>query len=621
MCGIAGIVTKNGAPPGEGDVRCMTDALAHRGPDGGGVWIDAGIGLGHRRLAIIDLTDRASQPMRSGDGRWHVTYNGEIYNYIELRDICEKKGSTFRSTSDTEVVLEMFRHFGSECVKQFRGMFAFAIWDRDERKLFFARDRIGKKPFFYRTLTDGSFAFASEMCALRALEPVTIDEGAIRLFFGLQYVPSPYTGFTEISGLPAGSCGWVDHGSLRIASYHDWSEVSTIPRGDVVQDIRALLDESVRIRLRSDVTVGAFLSGGIDSTAMVAIAQQHLDRGMRTFTMGFPSIYMDERAEARKTAAYFGTDHQEFEARPEDLIQLAESMIALYGGPYADSSALPVMLLAREVAREVKVVLVGDGGDELFGGYRRYQAFQTAKNLSHIPGSASVLPLLLRATGAVRHDPRFARMAETVRATCSDANRAYGELFCGSYFGTKDANRVLQPDFLERQVNADPIAYICAKMGKEGHPLARAMRFDLESYLADDLNPKMDRATMAYGLEARAPLLDQQLVAYALRLPVEDRLRYGQGKVALKRALKGLVPDEVLHRPKRGFQVPLAEWFRTRLDSYWKDRCLDPSSPLHAYVKPEEAARLFDENMRGTDHGNRLWMLLSLAVWLEGLKK
>lgn len=593
----------------------------HRGPDGSGVWVSDGVGLGHRRLAIIDLTDRATQPMHSEDGRFTVTYNGEIYNYVELRQLCEQKGSSFRSTSDTEVALEMFRHFGSDCVKQFRGMFAFAIWDRDLRSLFFARDRTGKKPFFYRTLVDGSFAFASEICALRDLEPVTIDEQAIRLFFGLQYVPSPRTGFAEIQGLPAGHCGWVEHGALRVASYHDWNEVPTIPQTDVVQDLRTLLDESVRIRLRADVTVGAFLSGGVDSTAVVAIAQRHADRRLRTFTMGFPSIQMDERKEAQKSAAYFGTDHQEFEARPEDLMRLTESIISLYGGPYADSSALPVMLLARAVAREVKVVLVGDGGDELFGGYRRYRAFQTAKHLSRIPGSASLLPLLLRATGAIRRDPRYARMGETVRATCSDANRAYGELFCGSYFGTKDAERVLQPDFLDRQRAADPIGYICGKMGKEGHPLVRAMRFDLESYLADDLNPKMDRATMAYSLEARAPLLDQQLVAYALRLPIEDRLRYGQGKVALKRALKGLVPDEVLRRPKRGFQVPLAEWFRTELASYWKDHCLDSSAPLHRYVKPEEASRLFDENMRGADHGNRLWMLLALAVWLEQVTK
>lgn len=599
----------------------MTDAIAHRGPDGSGVWMDAGIGLGHRRLAIIDLTDRASQPMHSSDGRFVMTYNGEIYNYIELRELCERKGSSFRTMSDTEVALEMFRHFGAECVKQFRGMFAFAVWDRDARTLFFARDRAGKKPFFYRILKNGSFAFASEICALRDLEPVTIDERAIRLFFGLQYVPSPHTGFAEISGLPAGYCGWVERdGSLRVAAYHRWDEVPVIPRTDIVQDLRMLLDESVRIRLRADVTVGAFLSGGIDSTAVVAIAQKHLDHRMRTFTMGFPSIRMDERKEARKTAEYFGTDHQEFEAHPEDLIHLTESIIGLYGGPYADSSALPVMLLAREVAREVKVVLVGDGGDELFGGYRRYRAFQTAKHLSRLPGSASVLPLLFRATGAIRHDPRYARMGDTVRATCSDANRAYGELFCGSYFGTRDAERALQPDFLERQRHADPVGYICERMGKEGHPLVRAMRFDLESYLADDLNPKMDRATMTYGLEARVPLLDQRLVAYALRLPIEDRLRYGQGKVALKRALKGLVPDEVLHRPKRGFQVPLAEWFRSDLASYWKDRCLDPSASLHQYVRPEEAKRLFDENMRGADHGNRLWMLLALAVWLEQVK-
>ena len=621
MCGIAGIITKNGAPPDEGALRRMTDILAHRGPDGDGVWTVSGVGFGHRRLAIIDLSDRASQPMLSSDGKYAITYNGEIYNYRDLRDDLVRKGSIFRSESDTEVVLESYRWYGKECVRHFRGMFAFAIWDADAKKCFIARDKTGKKPLFYRTLSDGSVAFASEMKALRFLEPVTVDDCAIRLFIGLQYVPDPRTGLNEIASLPAAHCGTIGADGVRTEPYCSW-DCEPVPYiGDPAQDILSILDESVRLRLQADVTVGAFLSGGIDSSAIVAIAQKHLERPLRTFTMGFPYIGMDERREARMTAKYFGTDHQEFEAQPEDLIGLLEKIIYQYGGPYADSSALPVMLLSREVARQIKVVMVGDGGDELFGGYRRYRAFGHVGHLSHLPGSCRVIAPILGLTAKVKGDPRYERMSAALAVASRDINRAYGELFCGSYFSTTGAQGCFRKEFIDEHPQCDPVAFIARRMGTNGRPLERAMRFDFESYLADDLNVKMDRATMAYGLEARAPFLDQKMVAYALRLPLRSRVGYTKTKVALKRAMKALLPPDIINRPKKGFQVPLAHWFRTRLGTYWKDHCLDPQSPLAAYVKQDEIKKLFEENHRGTDHGNRLWMLLAMSVWLESIKR
>jgi asparagine synthase (glutamine-hydrolysing) len=620
MCGIAGLITKRDVLPDEGVLRRMTDLLAHRGPDGQGIWRSEGVGLGHRRLAIIDLSEQGAQPMHSVDGRYTITYNGEIYNYRDLREDLAQKGSTFRSESDTEVVLEVYRHYGKECVKHLRGMFAFAIWDKDEKRCFIARDRAGKKPFFYRTLSDGTIAFASEMKALRPIENVTVDECAIRQFIGLQYVPAPRTGLNEISDLPPGHRGDIDERGITIESYNNWDDIPVERTDDVSGDLLKILDEAVRLRLQADVRVGAFLSGGIDSAACVALAQRHTTRPIRTFTMGFPYIKMDERKEAKETAKYFGTDHQEFEAQPESLIKLMDKLIYQYGGPYADSSALPVMLLSREVAQQIKVVLVGDGGDELFGGYRRYSAYDKACKLMRLPCSKVIIAPVLKKIAKQRRDPRFARIAETIIAGRGDTNRGYAELFCGSYFSTECARECFRSDFLDRTIICDPVDFIQKRMGTKGHPLERAMRFDFESYLADDLNVKMDRATMAYGLEARAPFLDLQMVAYALGLPLKLRRNCVNSKIALKHAMKGILPDEILKRKKRGFQVPLADWFRGSLKQYWSDHCLDERSPLADYVRQDQIRKMFEENTRGADHGNRLWMLLALSVWLESVK-
>jgi asparagine synthase (glutamine-hydrolysing) len=614
MCGIAGLITKNGALPDEGVLRRMTEGMKHRGPDGEGIWAAPGVGLGHRRLAIIDLSDRASQPFTSADGKFVIVYNGEVYNYRELRVELAERGAAFKSDSDTEVVLEAFRAWGPDCIRRFRGMFSFAIWDAEAKRCFIARDPVGKKPFFYRTLKDGTFAFASELKVLAPLEPTAVDDDALRLFFGLQYVPAPRTGFQGIQSIPPAHRGFITNGELTIERYRTWDEPDPFldhrPEGTLL----SLLDEAVRFRLHADVTVGAYLSGGIDSAAIVALATKHALRPLRTFTMGFPSIGMDERAEAERIATYFKTSHESLEARPEHLAALTEKIIEQYGGPYADSSALPVMLLSEIVAREIKVVLVGDGGDELFGGYRRYQAYAQALAAARVGGWSAPWFVLF---GQIVQDAQIIRMGETLGVAKVDPLRAYGELFCSSYFASR-LRGVFQPEFLARTNAFDAVGFMKTRLGAlSGKPLERAMRFDFESYLADDLNVKMDRATMAYGLEARAPLLDLRVIAYALKLPLSQRVTMFNTKIALRRAMKGILPDEVLTRPKKGFQVPLAEWFRKELKDYWKDRCLVPGAKLHSYVKPEAAKLLFEENERGMNHGNRLWMLLSLAVWLE----
>jgi asparagine synthase (glutamine-hydrolysing) len=646
MCGIAGIVTRQGALPDEGLLRRMSACIAHRGPDGDGIWVAPGVGLAHRRLAIIDLNPTGAQPMQATSPAGFVApvltivFNGEIYNYRELRTELEARGASFRTSSDTEVILESYRAWGIESLQKLRGMFAFALWDAEKKSLLLARDRIGKKPLYIGFTPLYDLVFASELKALAPAIDMKPDWNAVRSFLGLQYVPSPMTGFRDVFQLEPGTYGIWDKEGWKTGRYHSYQvgaplvgALDGMPAGragarpaptEIDERIRFLLDEAVKIRqLAADVPVGAFLSGGIDSAAIVAYASKHVDH-LQTFTMGFDVPHMDERSEARALATAFKTEHHEFLAKPDDILALVDELVRHYDAPYADSSALPLWLLARETSKHIKVVLTGDGGDELFGGYRRYVAYERALRLPRM--SAPLFTL----AGKLSGDAKFTRMADVVRT------RSYGEMFCGSYFNTEMLRQIFAPEFLADTDASDAVRFVERKMvgaplagalagalavGRTGQaqglPLQAGMFFDLTSYLPDDLNVKMDRATMRWGLEARAPFLDQELVAFALTLPLKQKVYHGKTKVALKRALKGIVPDDVLNRKKRGFQVPLAEWFRGPLRKEMTNRLLDPHAPLAQIVDQRAVTRLIAENDRGADHGNRLWMLLTLSSWLS----
>lgn len=609
MCGIAGIVTKHGAPPDEGLLRGMSGAISHRGPDGEGIWVSEGVGFAHRRLAIIDLDPRANQPFRDPSGRFIIVFNGEIYNYRELR--AELKAD-WKTEGDTEVILEGYRAWGVDVLKKLRGMFALAIWDSQEKKLFMARDRSGKKPFFYAMTEDG-LAFASEIKALRAVMPLRPDMNDVRTFLGLQYVPSPRTGFVGVSQLEAGCYAMYQNGSFASYQYHEWSrDILELSNDTIDEGIRSKLEDAVKVRmLAADVPVGAFLSGGVDSAAVVAYATKYAKGPFHTFTMGFGEREMDERAEAEVISKHFKTTHHSFEAKPEDLLSLVDDLVTHYDAPYADSSALPLWLLAKETSKHIKVVLTGDGGDETFGGYRRYAFYEKALRMSKLPFSYQMLRLFAE----LHRDPRYSRAVWTMGALRESPLKAYGELFCGSYFSSARAQLTFTADFLQRTEAADPVSFVAMCMADS--TLDSAMFFDLTSYLVDDLNVKMDRATMRFGLEARSPFLDQELVQFALSLPLDQKIAHGKTKVALKRALQPVLPAEVLSRKKRGFQVPLAVWFRGPLKQLVRERCLSEASPLNAIMRREPIERLIGENERGMDHGNRLWMLLTLSTWLS----
>ncbi len=614
MCGIAGILQKEGVPVREDRLRRMADALAHRGPEGAGIWCHANVGFAHRRLALVDLHPSGAQPMQDPSGRYTITFNGEIYNYQALRTELANQGATFRSTSDTEVLLQLFAREGKAMLPRLRGMFAFAIHDRETGAVFFARDRIGKKPLYYREAR-GVFTFASELKALIQDAPASPDFEAVRLFLGLQYVPAPWTGFQGIRTLPPAHCAFLQNGTLTIESYDTFgtTPVFSGSREEAVREVRRLLEEAVQLRLIADVPVGAFLSGGVDSASVVALAAQSVSH-LQTFTIGFADPRFDERAEAAALAKQFGTTHHAFLVTPEQILGIADTVIRHYDAPYADSSALPSWLLAQHTKKHVKAVLTGDGGDEAFAGYRRYRHFAQALAWKSIAGMAAPVA---RLGGAVLRDPRFGRMAETLSGIRRSTAEGYAALFQGSYFSAAEQAALCTPEFLA-EITSTPTEFIVERYAEQ-EGVKGAWLFDRDSYLPDDLNVKMDRATMAHGLEARAPFLDQEVLRFVARLPASMVFDGHSVKPLLRDAMRGCVPDAVFSRPKRGFQVPLATWFRGPLREAFVARCLSASSPLARVCRKEGVQGYLARNDRGEDHGNRLWMLYALATWLTDL--
>lgn len=615
MCGIAGKIEGGNRPVDTAELQAMAESIARRGPDDQGIWQKGSVGLVHRRLSIIDLSPGGKQPMISSDGRFIITYNGEIYNYKELRKSLEQSGVRFRSKGDTEVLLHLYRKNGKSMLSDLRGMFAFAIWDQEKRELFFARDPLGQKPFFYRS-DAGAFTFGSDLRTIRKPED-RVDWEAVRLFFGLQYVPSPRTGYKHIFSLSKGSYGLYSDDGLEIGSYISFPREPKldISLDEAAKEVRRLLERSVQYRLVADVPVGLFLSGGIDSACLAYLANRHADASLKTFTMGFGASAFDERKEAAAIAEDLKTDHYAFEANPAGMLEVADRIIAEYAAPYADSSALPTFLLAGEASNHVKTLMTGDGGDELFAGYRRYRYFALATKLkkAHLlwPSAQAA-----RVAASVKHDPRYARFAAMLKGLRTSYGNGYAELFTGSYFHTDDSRQLLKMEFMESTKNANAALFVTRHypeaLGPEG-----ALDFDLNSYLPDDLNVKMDRATMAHGLEARSPFQDHELVGFAARLPSEYLFTDEGQKPLLRRAMKGLVPDAIFDRPKKGFQVPLADWFRGPLRSAFEERCLSSDAKLLDICERERVLYYLRQNDRGEDHGNRLWMLYSLATWLE----
>jgi asparagine synthase (glutamine-hydrolysing) len=597
----------------------MTDVIRHRGPDDEGVWVEGPVGLGSRRLAIIDLSPRARQPLTNEDGTLHIVFNGEVYNFQSLRADLERRGHAFGSDGDAETVLHLYEEEGVECLERLRGMFAFALWDAPRRTLFLARDRLGKKPLVYHD--DGrAFHFASEAKAILA-DPRVLreaDPDAVHDYLAFGYVPSPDSAFRGFRKLPPAHYALVRDGAVSVHRY--WSlrygAKRREPEAALAEELDALLAESVRLRLISDVPLGALLSGGIDSSAVVAMMRRHVSGPVRTFSIGFDQPEYDELAYARDVARRFETEHHELVVKP-DAAAVLPRLVWHYNEPFADSSALPSFYLCEMARGFVTVALNGDGGDESFAGYDRYLAAVLASGFDRVPGPVRRLGLRLAGLlpGGAPKSPgvRLRRFAE---ALALPPRRRYGRWI--TLFRPRDTAALYAAEFARRVGGRDPLDRLeAAYQASDAPSLVEAvMHADVQLYLPDDLLVKMDIASMANSLEVRSPLLDHRLVEFAASLPRSLKLRRLTQKYLLKRVMAGTLPDRVLRRRKMGFGVPIDHWFRHELREMAYDVLLDARARARGYFQPEAVRRYLDEHAQGrASHHARLWSLLFLELW------
>ncbi len=616
MCGICGIV-KAGTPVATAEILAMREVLAHRGPNHAGLWIRDRVGLGHRRLSIIDLSDAASQPLLNETEEIALVFNGEIYNFQDLGAVLEKKGHHFRSQSDTEVIIHAYEEYGLECLQYLRGMFAFALWDQPRRRLFAARDRLGKKPFFY-CLHQGDFFFGSEIKAILAASHLSreVDWEALGLFLSLNYTPAPYTLFHGIRQLePAQYLLW-ENDRLIIKEYWDLAyppEVEALPPAAVLSDFTRELEEAIRLRLIADVPVGAFLSGGLDSTAVVALAASLYPGRLKTFAIGFGEKSYDERPYARLVAEQHRTEHHELFVTPQVEAILPE-LVWHSEEPTADSSMIPVYYLAKFAAQEVKVVLTGDGADEILAGYPTYQAHYLLRWLQSCPTGLKKAMQLLAAKLPVSH-----------RKVSWDfkLKRLTAALFWDLDYAHYSWRRIWEPAQLKHLIPCRPLPeayklyYHWLHHGPRSSALNRMLYADTRFYLPNDMLVKVDRMTMAHGLEARTPFLDHCLVELAARLPDSWKL---QGlfwkKYLLRLLLKGKAPAAIRWQTKRGFNVPVGLWLKGELRDFVGDQlrmlrhlgCFDMNFL-------EEVWRQHQRDEK--DFSHHLWGLLILSLWWQ----
>jgi asparagine synthase (glutamine-hydrolysing) len=619
MCGIVGQARRDGRAVSPGLIQAMCAGVEHRGPDQRGVHVEGPIGLGIQRLAVIDLVT-GDQPVHNEDRSVTVVLNGEIYNYRELRERLTANGHRFATSGDTEVIAHLYEEEGAACVESLAGMFAFALWDERRERLLIGRDRLGKKPLFYAQ-REGAISFASELWALLADDeiPREVDPEALDRFFTFGYVPSPHSAFRAIRKLPPASIlEWQD-GRLKIEPYWKLDYSATLDvrseeeAGELVRDS---LRKAVRRRMVADVPLGAFLSGGIDSTAVVAAMAEQSRDPVKTFSIGFESEAFDELPFARDVAERFGTDHHELVVRP-DAVELLPKIVRHYGEPFADHSAIPSFYLAEMTRRHVTVALNGDGGDEAFGGYSRYAHAAMMRRLDRVPNS--LRRAIAAVGGRVGADGELTSVRNRIRRASAQlplsAERRYALAMSRS--GPALAETAYTPEF--RDALAGSAAEVIALPWSESNAVDlvdRMLDVDQQTYLPGDLLVKMDIATMAYGLEARSPLLDHELLEMAAALPARFKVNGSEKKIALRASLRGLVPDSLIDRRKQGFQVPMAEWLRTDLREMARETLLGERASGRGYLCGEAVEGLLDRHQAGEeDNSAALWSFLVFELW------
>jgi asparagine synthase (glutamine-hydrolysing) len=622
MCGICGVLSFAGAGVDRGVLESMNETLVHRGPDSGGAFVDSRVGLAARRLAIIDLAG-GDQPIANEDGSVTVVQNGEIYNYRELRAELERRGGhRFSTRSDTEVLVHLYEEYGPEFATRLRGMFAIALWDDRQGRLVVARDRYGIKPLYYREQGD-TLSFASELKALLRMPGFSreIDLEALDAFLAFGFVPAPLTIFREARKLAPGSMlVWEDgpRPSLRISRYARPSPVSadrvrSEDEETLAEELLDRLRDSVRAHLIADVPVGVFLSGGIDSSLIVALASEVSSGPVKTFTVGFEERHFDERGAARLIADRYATDHHEIIMHP-DGVTLLPAMAEVFDEPFADASAIPTYLIAQLARKHVKVALSGEGGDELFGGYNYYVGHGLAPVIG--PLAAAVRPLVDRlptsSAKSSTFDWKAKRFVGGARLPVVERHYAWK-----TYVPPDERADLILPD---RRAAQDPLELLSARYAEtEGaEELARVMDLDIGIFLVDDMLVKTDRATMAHSLEARVPMLDPAVEELTNALPGRLKVRRLAKKRLLRRAAEPLVPERILSGEKRGFSVPRAAWLRGELQPFVREVLSAENLRRQDFFSTEAVTRMIDDHVdRRADHGRKIWALLAFSLWFD----
>lgn len=625
MCGLVGIFnTRSRDEPDRGLLQRMNEAQFHRGPDEGGLHVEPAVGLGHRRLAIIDLAE-GQQPLSNEDGSVIVVYNGEIYNFAELAEELKQAGHSFRTRSDTEVIVHAWEAWGEACVERFRGMFAFALWDRNRGCLFMARDRLGIKPFYYSLLGDGTLLFASELKALKVHPSLDrrIDHLACEEYFAFGYVPEPRTIYQQVRKLPPGHTLLWRQGQSNAEPRQYWDvpfePAASMPEETAVAELVTLLREAVDIRLIAEVPLGAFLSGGVDSSSVVAMMAQLSEEPVNTCSIAFGEAAFDESVQAAEVAERYATRHSTEHVAADDF-SLLDRLTQLYDEPFADSSALPTYRVCELARKRVTVALSGDGGDEDLAGYKRYgwQLEEQARR-ERVP---ALLRPLLGALGEIYPDmpraPRILRARAALRSIGRDPVAGYMQIMSVM---DEDLRSSLYSTGFKRELQGYSAVEVMRRHAQNcptDDPLSLVQYIDYKTYLPGDILTKVDRASMAHALEVRVPLLDHKLVEWASRLPPGLKRKGGEGKYLLKKAMEPYLSSDILYRRKQGFAVPLADWFRGPLRTRLRDALQGESLSGSGLFDQAALMRLFDEHQSGArDRSAPLWSLLMFESFLR----
>lgn len=623
MCGIVGIANSNLRPVNRENLQKMNACIVHRGPDDDGFYLNENIGLAMRRLSIIDIA-HGKQPIHNSDKTAWIVFNGEIYNFQVLREDLENRGHRFYTNSDTEVIIHLYDEYGVDCVQHLRGMFAFAIWDTRDSSLFIARDRIGKKPLLYSHQTNGNLIFGSEFRALLAHPEISreVDYEAIHHYLSYLCVPAPLTAFKQIRKLePAHWLQWKD-GQIKTKRYWlpDFHNKIKISQAEAEDETLRILREATKMRMISEVPLGAFLSGGVDSSTIVALMAENNSQPVKTFSIGFEEEDFSELKYAKMVAQHIGAEHHEFIVKP-DAIEILPTLVEHYGEPYADSSAIPTYYVARETRKHVTVALNGDGGDESFAGYERYLAMRLSEKYHKIPG-------LIRKS-LIENAVNLVPGSELKRSRTQDLKRFMQAASLSKverYFrwigaiDRKSKENLYTEDFKREVENKDSAAFIKQWFDKTiGSGIVDAAMFtDQMTYLPNDLLVKVDIASMANSLEARSPLLDHKVIEFAASLPENIKLKGTENKSLLKKVASKLVPQEVLYRKKMGFGVPMAHWFRLQLKDFLCEHLLSERFAKRGIIKSDVVAKLVNEHINAErDHVWQLWTLLMLELWFQ----